>query len=95
MGFALFCCCFILCFVSFWVLVLLGGAFFSPRFLYMLPETHLAVVEYGIEQQGVSAGRSCKFTLNCCFSERGLWCWGKLGQGFEREKLAWSWEIPL
>lgn len=61
----------------------------------MLPETHLAVVEYGIEQQDVSAVRGCKFALNYCFSERGLGCWGKLGQGFEKEKLMCSWEFPL
>lgn len=85
--------CFVLLyFVCFWCF--LWGLFFSPSF-YMLPETHLAVVEYGIEQQGVSAGRGCKFILNCCFSERGLGCWGKLGLGLEREKLMCNWEFPL
>lgn len=75
---------FFLFFFSFVLLFLGFGAFwqgFFPPSLHILPETQLAVVEYGIGQQGVSAGRGCKFTLNCCFSERGLWCWRK-GAGF-------------
>lgn len=50
-GFFYYLFCFFLVFVAFWR----GFPLPSP---YMLPETHFAVVEYGIEHQDVSASSS-------------------------------------
>lgn len=67
---------FIIIIITCFVYFLLFDAFWEDTFspsLHMLPETYLAVIEYRIEQQGVSAGRGCKFTLNGCFSDGENW----------------------
>lgn len=60
-----FCCC--CCLFNYFSLLTVGSEFF-------------VLLWFNVNWAAVSAGRSCKFTFNCCCSKKGFWCLGKWGR---------------